>query len=228
MKNYNFHDQYQTVWKRLLTLAMMLIVTLLLVDGLAVSHISNGAQSLSSVRSPLSLQTPAAEQSAAQTYFTDVELVNQHGEKMRFYTDLIKGKVVIISSFFSTCQGSCSLMFRNLEKIQQSLGARVGKDVWMISISVDPTVDTPVRLKEYAKKVNAGPGWYFLTGEKQNVEFALKKIGHFVDKKEEHLTVIIIGNESTGLWKKAVGVAKSEELVKVVESVANDKPPEKK
>jgi len=162
--------------------------------------------------------------SVAHNYFTDVVLVNQNGEKMRFYTDLLQGKVVIINSFFATCPGSCLPMERNLEKMQQALGDRVGKDVHIISISVDPLVDTPASLKEYAKKLHARPGWYFLTGEKQNVDFALKKIGHLVANKQDHLNIFIIGNERTGLWKKAFGLAQSDELFKIVESVLNDKP----
>jgi protein SCO1/2 len=113
-------------------------------------------------------------------------------------------------------------MNRNLEKVQQALGDRVGKDVNIISISVDPTVDTSANLKAYAKGLNARPGWYFLTGDKANVDFALKKLGHFVDNKEDHLNIIIIGNDRTGLWKKAFALAKSDELIKVVESVVND------
>jgi protein SCO1/2 len=166
---------------------------------------------------------PAA-QSPAQTYFTDVVLVNQNGEKMRFYSDLLHDKIVVINSFFATCPGSCLPMERNLEKVQQALGDRIGKDVYIISISVDPTVDTPANLKAYAKKLNARPGWYFMTGEKQNVDFALGKLGHLVAHKEDHLNIFIIGNERTGLWKKAFGLAQSDELVKVVESVLNDKP----
>jgi len=166
----------------------------------------------------------AAEQSGTQKYFTDVLLINQNGEKMRFYSDLLKGKVVIINSFFATCQGSCLPMNRNLEKVQQALGDHVGRDVFILSISVDPLVDTPPKLKDYAKKLNARPGWYFLTGDKENVEFALKKLGQFVDDKQDHLNIFIIGNERTGLWKKAFGLAQSDELVKVVESVLNDQP----
>lgn len=164
-------------------------------------------------------------ESAAKTYFTDAVLVNQDGEKMRFYTDLLKGKVVIINSFFATCAGSCLPLNRNLEKLQAGLGPRMGEVVYILSISVDPTVDTPAQLKAYAKKLNAGPGWYFLTGDKETVEFVLKKIGHFVDDKQNHLNLFIIGNERTGLWKKAFGLAKSDELMKVVDSVLNDQPP---
>jgi protein SCO1/2 len=170
-------------------------------------------------------QEPATDsQAPAHKYFTDVELINQNGEKMKFYSDLLRGKVVIINSFFATCQASCLPLTRNLEKVQQALGDRLGKDVYILSISVDPEVDTPPNLKEYARRLNAGPGWYFLTGTKENVDFALKKIGHFVPDKQNHLNLFIIGNERTGLWKKAFGLARSDELVKVVESVVNDQP----
>lgn len=170
-------------------------------------------------------QQPATSaETPAHKYFTDVELINQNGEKMRFYSDLIQGKVVIINSFFATCQGSCLPLNQNLAKVQEALGDRLGKDVYILSISVDPTVDTPPNLKQYAKKLQARPGWFFLTGAKENVDFALKKIGQFVDDKQDHLNIFIIGNERTGLWKKAFGLAKSEELVKVVDSVVNDQP----
>jgi protein SCO1 len=171
-----------------------------------------------------SKQAPTAKNDdGAKTYFTDVLLVNQNGEKMRFYSDLLDGKVVVINSFFATCTGSCLPLNRNLEKLQKALGEHMGREVNFISISVDPTVDTPPNLKAYAKKLNAGPGWFFLTGDKENVDFALKKLGQFVDDKNAHLNIFIIGNVRTGLWKKAFGLAKDDELMKVVESVLNDK-----
>jgi len=165
-----------------------------------------------------------SDDSPAHKYFTDTLLVNQNGEPMRFYTDLLKGKVVIINSFFATCQGSCLPMNRNLEKVQEELGNRLGREVNIISLSVDPMVDTPAKLKQYSKQLNARPGWYFLTGDKQNVDLVLKKLGQFVDNKQDHLNIFIIGNERTGLWKKAFGLAPSGELVKVVETVLNDQP----
>ena len=176
-----------------------------------------------------SAQQPAAPantdgaESASAKYFTDIQLVNQNGEKMRFYSDLLQGKTVIINSFFATCQGSCLPITRNLEKLQEALGDRLGKDARIISISVDPEVDTPTELKAFSKKFHARPGWYFLTGSKENVEFVLKKLGQFVEDKNDHLNIFIIGNERTGLWKKAFGLAKSEELIKVVDSVLDDK-----
>jgi len=179
-------------------------------------------------------QQPAAPQAAAPApanngeaaaakYFTDVQLVDQNGAKLRFYSDLLQGKTVIINSFFATCQGSCLPITRNLEKVQEALGDRLGKDARIISISVDPEVDTPTELKAFSKKFHARPGWYFLTGSKENVEFVLKKLGQYVEEKNDHYNIVIIGNERTGLWKKAFGLAKSEDLIKVIDSVLDDK-----
>lgn len=218
----------RTVWNKWFVVFSVttIVIFACVVTTAKVKNLSQGKPSVPVEQGNLSQQSSAgaAEQSPAHKYFTDVVLVNQNGEKMRFYSDLLQGKVVIINSFFATCQGTCLPMNRNLEKVQEALGERVGKDVRIISISVDPTVDTPHALKEYAKKLHARPGWYFLTGDKQNVDFALNKLGQFVSDKQDHLNIIIIGNERTGLWKKAFGLAKSDELVKVVESVLNDQP----
>jgi protein SCO1 len=161
--------------------------------------------------------------SPARKYFTDVELINQNGQKVRFYSDVLKGKTVIVNAFFTTCTSVCPPMNRTMEKIQQVLGDRVGRDVFLVSITVDPEVDTPARLKDYAKKFHAGPGWVFLTGKKENLDWALYKLGQYVETKDDHKTIFIIGNEPTGLWKKAFGMANVAELVQVVESVVNDK-----
>jgi cytochrome oxidase Cu insertion factor (SCO1/SenC/PrrC family) len=94
---------------------------------------------------------------------------------------------------------------------------------YLISITVDPVTDTPARLKEYAAKFHARPGWYFMTGTQENVNFALNKLGQYVADKNDHSSIMIIGNEATGLWKKAFALAQAEELIKIVEGVADDK-----
>jgi len=223
----------QIAWSKQLCVLVIAIAVVCFACRLTMAQTTNTNQSKQAAPAQQGANTgqstaASGEQSPAHKYFTDVVLVNQNGEKMRFYSDLLRGKVVIINSFFGTCTGSCLPMNHNLEKVQQALGNRVGKDVHIISISVDPKVDTPERLKEYAKTLQASPGWYFLTGDKQNVDFALGKIGHAVNNKEDHLNIIIVGNERTGLWKKAFGLAPANELVKVVESVLNDQLPENK
>lgn len=171
------------------------------------------------------LAAPATAQAAnpAQTYFGETPLVNQDGQTMRFYSDLIRGRSVVIDFMFTTCTGACPIMSTNFAKIQDWLGDRLGKDVHLISISVDPATDTPAKLKEYAVRFKARPGWYFLTGSKENVDEVLRKLGNAVAAPQDHQNLFIIGNEPTGLWKKAFGLAPADTLIPIVQSVVEDK-----
>jgi len=162
--------------------------------------------------------------SAAQRYFTDVPLVDQHGKTMRLYSDVLKGKVVVISPFFTSCRATCPRLIDSFVKLQSHYGDRVGKDLFLATMTVDPETDTPDKLKSYAEQIHARPGWSFLTGEKQNVETALAKLGHRMQRREDHTNIFIIGNERTGLWKKAMGLAPSVEIIRIVDSVLKDNP----
>ncbi len=164
-----------------------------------------------------------ADDDAAREYFTDVVLINQDGEEVRLYSDLMKDKVVIISVIFTTCEGVCPVTMGNLVKIQNWLGPRLGKEVHMLSLTVDRETDTPAKLKEYARKFKAQPSWQFLTGSPENLDFALRKLGLWVRDKEAHSTTFLVGNVATGLWKKAFGMAGSADLVKIVDSVLDDR-----
>jgi protein SCO1/2 len=167
-------------------------------------------------------QGAAAAPSPAHAYFGDIRLIDQDGREMRLYSDLIKDKVVVIDVMFTACVGACPIMSSTFAKIQDRLGERLGKDVHLISISVDPVNDTPARLKEFAARFNARPGWFFLTGSKENVDAALRKLGQYVETREAHQNLFLIGNDRTGLWKKAFGLAKPEDIFPVVDSVVND------
>jgi protein SCO1/2 len=150
---------------------------------------------------------------AAAKYFPNTELITQDNQKVKFYEDLLKDKFVLINFMFTTCQAICPPMTANLSRVQSLLGEQARKQVTLISISVDPTTDTPERLKEYANKFKAQPGWYFLTGEKQNVELVSYKLGGFVKDKNEHNAIIIVGNVRTGEWAKMYALAKPSEIV---------------
>jgi protein SCO1/2 len=208
---------------------LILLVSLILV----LSAVTASAQDQASTQKPkppepaslpqTDANASATKLSPAEKYFSDVELIDQDGQKLRFYSDVLKNKVVVINTFFTTCTNICPPMNRNFEKIQEALGDRLGKDAFLVSITVDPETDTPTRLKEYGRRFHARPGWMFLTGKKENVAWALYKLGQYVETKDDHTNIFIIGNEPKGLWKKAFGLAKAEELIRIVEDVINDR-----
>jgi protein SCO1/2 len=162
---------------------------------------------------------------SARDYFTDVRLIDQEGREHRLYSDLMAGKVVVISAFFTDCQGVCPVTASNLKKIQNWLGPRLGEEVHLLSITVDPELDDLKTIQQYAKILGAREGWYFLSGEEENLKFALQRLGLAVENKESHSPLFLIGNLRTGMWKKAVGLASGEELVTIVNSVLEDELP---
>jgi protein SCO1/2 len=139
-------------------------------------------------------------------YFPNVPLVTHEGKTVHFFDDLIEGKVVVINFIFTSCTDSCPLDTARLAKIQHILGDRVGKDIFMYSISIDPELDTPEVLAEYAKRFRAGPGWLFLTGKEADILLLRKKLGLYMagldETTKDHNMSMIIGNQSTGRWMK--------------------------
>jgi protein SCO1/2 len=164
-----------------------------------------------------------AQDSPALRYFGDTVLADQNGREVRFYTDLLKDKIVVMDFIYTRCVGPCPILSSTFAKLQARLGDRLGKDVFLLSFSVDPDYDTPARLKEYSERFHSRPGWTFLTGSRENVETVLRKMGQWVDTPDQHQTIFILGNERTGLWKKAFGLAKPEDLFPVIDSVLDDR-----
>ncbi len=165
--------------------------------------------------------SPSVEESA-RDYFTDVKLIDHKGHEHRLFSDLMAGKVVVINAFFTDCQGVCPVTASNLKKIQQWLGPRLGDEVHLLSLTVDPEVDDLEAMQHYADALGARQGWYFLSGEDKDLEFALKRLGLAVENKESHSPLFLIGNLRTGLWKKAVGLASGDELIEILNSVLED------
>ena len=107
----------------------------------------------------------------------DTELLDQNGRKVRFYTDLVRGKTVAINFIFTTCTTICPPLGATFARAQKELGDRAGRDVTFISISVDPATDTPERLKAWAAKFRGGESWTLLTGSKPQVDELLRALG---------------------------------------------------
>lgn len=137
-------------------------------------------------------------------YFPNVPLVNQDGTRLRFYDDLIKDKVVMINFMYATCHDACPLETAKLRQVQEALGERVGRDIFMYSITITPEHDTPPVLKAYMDKFKVAPGWQFLTGTEADITLLRQKLGLYDEgeARTDHTMNLIVGNEATGQWKQ--------------------------
>ena len=135
-------------------------------------------------------------------YFSNLPVVTHEGKTLRFYDDLIKGKIVVINFIYTTCPDICSLSTARMALVVKWLGERVGRDIFIYSISLDPGRDTPEVLKKYAKAFSAGPGWLFLTGKPKDIHLIRWKLGERSRTLSEHRSDMVLGNDATGEWRR--------------------------
>jgi protein SCO1 len=133
------------------------------------------------------------------SYFPDVPLVTQDGRTVRFYDDLVKDRFVVINFIFTRCKASCPLETAKLARVQRLLGPRVGRDIFMYSITLDAEHDTAADLKAYAERFHAGPGWLFLTGKREDIDLIRARLG---DRStwQTHAVGLSLGNDRAGQW----------------------------
>ncbi|QPI48978.1 SCO family protein [Massilia antarctica] len=161
----------------------------------------------------------------AATYFTNLPLLTQDGQAVRFYDDMLKDKVVLINFMFTTCPGICTPMTANLARVQALLGERAGHDVHMLSITVDPGTDTPMVLRDFARRFQIKPGWTFLTGKKENVDWVRYKLGGYNGEQiDDHSTILLAGNLRTGEWKKLMALGAPAGIVAAVVPMLSARP----
>jgi protein SCO1 len=193
---------------------MIRTVALLLLLGTAARAAEQSRDHLQQIAAP-----EAGKQ--ARPSIPDLVLVDQDGERVRFYSDLVKGKVVAINFVFTTCTTICPPLGAAFARIQSLLGERMAGELQLISITVDPAVDTPQRLKAWSDKFHRKAGWSLVTGAKPEVDFLLVALGAEVAGKADHTPMILIGNDATGAWTRAYGLGGATQVAKVIESMAS-------
>lgn len=172
---------------------------------------------------PAGAAAPANPGSRWGSYFPNVALRTQDDRTVRFYDDLVKEKIVVINFMYAHCEdGLCVPTTANLVKVQQLLGGRVGRDIFMYSITLDPANDTPRILKKYAAAFGVGPGWLFLTGAPRDIAVLRRKLGFYdldpaVDgERSTHLGMLRFGNDQMNWWASCATLLRPELVAKYI------------
>ncbi len=151
----------------------------------------------------------------------NVLLINEQGEEIAVYDDLIKNKIVVINTIFTTCTTICPIMgvqFARLQKeLQHQFGSRkIAQDILLISVSIDPINDTPQRLQAWKAKFHGGPGWTLLTGPISDVNKLLKAAGLFAADPEDHTPITLVGSARQNQWVRVSGLGSVDQIVNLV------------
>jgi len=168
---------------------------------------------------------PLAARRSGPEYFSNAVLTTHEGKKVRFYDDLIRGKVVMFNMMYAQCDGICPTMTDNLVRVQQLLGPRVGRDVFMYSITLQPEQDKADDLKIYAAVHGVKPGWLFLTGQPDDLRFIRYRLGFYdpnpvIDgDKTTHTGAVRIGNDAFERWAMAPALSGPEHILATINHV---------
>ncbi|MFJ4388985.1 SCO family protein [Pseudomonas soli] len=176
----------------------LLGLSLLLASNLALAHAGHdhgGAPE----------QPPAAHQEKASVHFADVALLDQDGMPVRLEKDLVGDHLVVMGFIYTSCTTVCPVVSSIMSKVQQQLGGRVGEEIRLVSISVDPQRDDSRRLAGYARAFQHGPGWSWLTGSPYAISETLKGLGSFSANLSEHPPLILVGDGRSGHWTRFYG-----------------------
>lgn len=155
-------------------------------------------------------------------YFPNCVLHTHQGKPVKFYDDLIKNKLVVINMMYAQCEGICPISITNLQQVHKALGERVGRDIFMYSITLQPEHDTPEVLKEYVEARGINPGWLFLTGKGADIEAIRLKLGFFdpdplVDgDRSQHTGMVRIGNDAYDRWHMTPALGEPEPIVDAI------------
>ncbi len=166
-------------------------------------------------------------------YFPNVVVHTHEGRKALFYDDLLRGKTVMINCM--SIKNDTTFPFtRNIVKVQQLLKERLGRDVFIYSITVDPENDTPQALNEFARKYQVGEGWSFLTGESSVIELLRSRLfvssggvghNHHTTVEDCSLALIRYGNEAVGLWGAVPAKSDPESIVARLSRIKSEPSP---
>lgn len=164
---------------------------------------------------PASEPPPAAPTGRAFVV-PDLEVQTQSGESRHFYRDLVQGRVVAMNFVFTSCTTVCPTMGATFARVQKLLAER-GSNAALISVSIDPAVDTPERLATWSQRLGARPGWTLVTGSKTDIDAILKSLGLFTADPAAHTPVVIVANEKEGRWERVDGLATPTAIIEAID-----------
>jgi protein SCO1/2 len=154
--------------------------------------------------------TPAQRRRRA---FPNVTLRTHEGQEVHFYDDLLKDKTVLFHFMYTQCKdGYCVPAVANLARVEKELKGRVGRDVFLYSITLDPRHDTPEVLKKHRAHFTKNPGWVFLTSDQpQRIDRLRRRLGYvrrdpLADADPaSHVGHVTMGIEPLERWCSAPG-----------------------
>ena len=171
------------------------------------------------------LHAATGRKRAAHPYFPDPVLIDQRGQQVRFYSDLLKGKVVVINMMYTVCTRICPSNIARLREVQAQLGKRCGHEVHLMSLTLRPELDSPSVLAAYARQFDVALGWSFLTGQPKDIDLVRRKLGFYdTDPVADadianHTGALRLGNVERERWLMMPNRTPTDQIVLAIDNL---------
>ncbi len=193
-------------------------------DGTAHDDAAAAAEATHGQQAPHAGGTPqgndvSPRDAGVKIKIVDVDVVDRNGNRMRFRDDALGDRIVVLDFVYTTCTTACPVLSSIVALVQEALGDRLGREVRLITLSIDPARDTPARMRKIAEAFGAGPDWLWLTGKKSDIDRLLKGLGAYTPDIESHPPMFIIGDPLNDRWTRLFGFASPDEVVAQIEAM---------
>ena len=169
--------------------------------------------------------------------FTNIELKTENGSPVRFYDDLVRDQIVIITFFYTRCSGICAPTNEGIVELRKLMAGTLGKDVRFLSISLDADFDKPEVMKAFAAHYKSGdpeeekslPQWDFLCGDWDEINLLRREMGVYdldpvLDSdRSQHAGIMTFGNDRTNRWSAIASTMPPETLMTAILKIAGNR-----
>jgi protein SCO1 len=174
---------------------------------------------------------PTVEAKISDRY-ADVKLTNQFGQEVRFHRDLVAGRALVLNTMYTTCRGTCPTTSETITRLREKLSPVFAGKLSFVSLTLEPAVDTPAKLRKYADTYGASrphktlADWHFLTGSPEGVEKLRRSLGLYdldpvIDKDiTQHDAVLLFGNSIQDRWSRLPASQRDGILIEAIRRIA--------
>lgn len=150
-----------------------------------------------------------------------ITLIDQHAMPRDLRTDLAQGALLVMTFNYTTCASICPVGNDIMSQLDQQVGQIGGRDVRLLSITIDPSNDTPALMAESARNFDASQRWIWLTGRPGDIRRLLQSVGAPVHNLELHDPVFLVGDGETGMFFRTQTMPDVAELMAMLEEYAS-------
>jgi protein SCO1 len=143
----------------------------------------------------------------------DADLLRSDGRPVRLKADVIRDRLVLLNFVFATCSSLCPPQSAVMADVQSRWQDRLGRDIVLASLSLDPLNDDPPRLAQFARGFAPGAHWWWLTGAPRTVFRLLEGLGAGTGgDPASHAPVLLAGRSGRGDWQRLVGLPARDQI----------------